>query len=325
MKLSDRLELEWRTLEAGEARQSLRRTLLDLGLSEKVHLGSDSEHGRELHFQVANDIEIGVIPAVHGVRLFVRNHRHKGVLKRFLVLRCALPESYRVFTLFAADVLEQVAATPDVARKALEVLSAWREMFRRVTSDSESRLRGVFGEMHELALIARHGAKAVHAWRGPEREPQDFQRGNLALEVKSSKWLPNSVEVHGLQQLWASPFDALVLAVKQVTVDNAGLRIDEFANELIQSGLDSTLLWDKLERADLPRDRFQDQCGPRFTVQTTRYYLVTQASPVLTPDSLAHDVLPVAVSKLSYQLDLGALTPCAPQVVESVHRGLAVT
>lgn len=323
MKLHERLESEWRTLESGEEQESLRRTLVDLGLSEKVCIAIDSAQGREIHFEVPSDADVAGVPNVYGVRVLVRNQIDGGKRRRFLVLRCGAPDSYRVFSLFAADVLQQVASASNTVEKALEVLSAWREMFRRVVLESESRLRGVFGELHELAFLALRSPKAVQAWSGPENKPQDFKRGLVALEVKSSKWLPTSVEVHGLRQLWASPLETLVLAVKQVTTDNAGQTIAELASELVACGVDVTALWDKLEQAELPKNRMLERPGPRFTVRNTRYYLVTDVSPVLTPDTLKGDSLPAAVSGLCYQLDLGALTSCPSDVVEQLHRKLA--
>jgi len=323
VKLRESLDSAWSVLEAGGERRSLLRSVTDLALPANIWIGIDGTEGRELHFEVPLDAKIPRVPRVHGVRVVLHTSNEYGAPRRSLVLRCSDPSAYRVFTQFSSDVLEQVTGSPNTAATVLEVLSAWREMFRRAAADSDSHLRGVYGELHELAILAAYSANAMNSWQGPSRMPRDFERGRLGLEVKSSRTLNGNVEVHGLEQLWARDFDILVLATKHVTSNSMGQTISELVDALVGAGLNATLLWDMLANADLSKDKLLETPGPRFLVSSTRYYLITSESPVFTPDSLKTGALPGPVSRLSYQLDTSALATCPADVLERLRRGLA--
>lgn len=317
------LESTWSVLEAGNERRALIRTVTDFGLPADVWLGIDGNNRRELHLEVPLHAKIAKVPNVQGVHVVMHTTNQDGTPRRALVLRCAEARAHRVFTLFSADVLEQAVGTSNRPAKVFEVLATWREMFRRVATDSDSNLIGIYGELHELALLAAYSPGAIEAWQGPNRMPRDFERGRLGLEVKSTRTSNGSVEVHGLEQLWAKQFDVLALVVKHISSKPDGQTICELVEHLIDIGLDPTTLWDMLTQLELSKERLRETPGPRFVVNSTRYYLVTANSPVLTPDSLANGTLPRAVSRLSYHLDPGALSKCPPDVIERLHRGLA--
>lgn len=326
MSLPEKLELAWATLEAGRSDDILVRRLDDLGIASGARVGVDDTGARELLFAVAADAVVPAPPAIRGVRVLVRTVRVGAKVDRFLVVRCDMVSAHRVFARFAADLLEQTEHATDVVRRVLEVLTAWRQLFRHESLEPESVARGIFGELDELRRLVAIDPAALHAWRGPAHEPQDFVRGPFALEVKSSRTRPRSVDIHGLDQLWAAPFEALILAVKHIATDPGGESIDDLVRGLLAAGVESDALRELLEPLGLSTDTPPAAVGSyRFRVRETRYFTITPTAPVLTRDSLVDRQVPGGVSDITYSLALDAegLMATTPELLQRVSEGLA--
>lgn len=305
MSLALRLTSAWETVEVGLESVPLFRTLRDLDVDPRLKIGVDSGGARELLVELADDSTQLETESTRGIRLLTRTERSKERESRFLVIRCADKAYFRIFAQFAADVAVQAPNARDPVSCALELLRTWRAMFGRVGRDkSEAFLCGVFGELDELLTLSRYGASAAATWTGPMNRPQDFIRGPVALEVKSSRSHANEVEIHGLEQLWATPFDVLALAVKHVATDPGGDRIVDLVDKLLSGGTPAEDLYGRLDLYDLSREDLESPSQPRFSLRSTRYLKVADPASVLTPDSLRSGSLPQGVSAVAYRLSL---------------------
>jgi hypothetical protein len=184
---------------------------------------------------------------------------------------------------------------------------------------------GLFGEVHELVLLSACSPSAVSSWVGPFRRPQDFIRGRVALEVKSSRARAVDVEIHGLDQLWTRPYDTLVLAVKHVAPDAAGQRVWDLRDGLCRVGVDPVELDERLSLLNLSDDELRSPEAPRFNVRSSRYFVISETTPRLTPDQLTDSFLPLGISALSYRLALDApgLQPFDETALDLFRRNLA--
>lgn len=305
MTLANDLEGAWQTLEAGDTRPGLMRSLADFGIKGSRMMLAIEDGCREILFPAAADFSLESLQRTRGVKVVLRGYGTDSSAARFLVLRCTNPEFHAVFRRFGGAVIDHVATSSEPARAALDVIRAWQEMFNRAGAKNESTLLGIFGELHELLGLVARNRNALLAWTGPDARPQDFISGKRALEVKTTRALAADVEIHGIEQLWAKPYEQLVLVVKQVVIEPAGDRIADLVAKLIQAGVAGDGLYARLEAFDLDAQQIASLNEPRFTHRNTRYFLVTNDAAALTPDLLSNP-LPAGISRLQYRIALNS-------------------
>lgn len=326
MSLDRSLDDRWKTLAVGARGERARRSLDDLGNFSRAALCVDTTGARELLFSIDEQEVVEQFPRLRNIKVLVRKWTTEQGPERVLVIRCTEPETYRVFAKFAADLLEQTADSSDPIRTIRSVMAAWRETFQSGRGAEESALRGLYGELDLLRELMRHDPRVLRAWTGPLRTPQDFRSGRHALEVKSIVQRTNLVEVHGLEQLWTRDFDRLVLAVRQVVTDPKGEPLGELVADLRRLAMETSLLDERLGALDLPPETYSmDQDALRFAVRDTRYFLVTPGAGVLTPDRLVDGILPSAVRRLEYVVDVATpgFEPLGEEVVAELATAFA--
>ena len=301
-KMQEKLENAWRTLEAGQAQAST-RTLDDLGIDDPRLLLGIEEGCRELVIESLAKPE-GRASSTRAVKVVARTVGERSKARHYLVIRCTSPDLYGVFRRFTASVLERVGGTADPANEAITVLREWQRMFERAGRSKETTVVGLFGELSELLGLARTNPRAVLAWMGPLGEPQDFVNGRLALELKTSSVRTSEVEIHGLEQLWAAPYEKLVLGVTRIVEDAAGRTLEDLVEELGRIGVSRADLDERLEALGWDAQRLGES-RTRFTSRGTRYFLVSPQAPALTPDHL-RGPLPAGVDRLRYVVALDA-------------------
>lgn len=318
MTLANELEQAWRTMEAGDTSVGLLRSLADLGVHESNMMLAIEDGCRELLFPVIDDLALEKHHRTRGVKVVIRTYGSGMAMRRYLVLRCTSPDFHGVFRRFASAVLEQVSTNANPAQASLDAIRTWQEMFNRAGVKSEAMLLGLFGELHELCGLVKRSPKALLTWTGPDARPQDFIHGDHALEVKTSRTLANEVEVHGLEQLWATPYEQLVLVVKQIVTDSAGVGFADIVAELLKDGVSASDLHERLEAFDLDAQQLAAPEMPRFTHRGSRYFLVTKDAPALTPELLTGP-LPAGISRLRYRvaLDSAGFRPMAAPMVNA--------
>jgi hypothetical protein len=325
MSLAAALEGAWRTLEAGPAPENLVRSLSDLGVpGERMKLAVE-EGRREILFPASPSFILNDGQGARGMKLLHRVETRGPTRQAYLVLRCTDEDFHGVFRRFAAAVLEQVAAAADPAAGALECIRTWAGMFERAGSKSKTALLGIYGELHELVVLAERGAGVLTAWVGPDNRPQDFIHGRLGLEVKTHQAQVPSTEIHGLEQLWLPPFEMLVLAVKQVAFDPGGERFVDVIARAEAAGVSGSALRERLEALDLDADRLAS-LDARYSHRGSRYFRVTSSAPSMTPDSLSVPLDP-GVSAIRYRVALGApgFVRMAPGEADAFLRRFAST
>jgi hypothetical protein len=314
MTLADDLEQRWRTMEAGGEKDALTRTLMDLGVRGRRMMLSIDGGCRELLFPARRDFEPRNLPSARGLRVAVRTNGTGSSVERFLVLRCTRVDFRGVFRSFGAAIIEQVSNSDDPAAAALDAMRVWQEMFNRAGSKTEAMLSGLFAELHELVRMVDYGPHVIDFWTGPQARPQDFINGVRALEAKATRALANEVEINGLEQLWSKPYEKLVLVVKQIVADAAGLRLHDVIDALLERGVSSESLYERLDAYGFATDEIAS-IDARFTHRGSRYFLVTPDSPVLSPDLLVGPQ-PVGVSRVRYRASLDRFKQLSPSEVD---------
>lgn len=302
MEMQEKLEDAWRTLEAGQAQASTRK-LDDLGIDDaRLQLGVE-DGCRELVIEALTKPD-GRAPSTRAVKVVVRTVGTPTKPRYYLVIRCTFPDLYEVFGRFTAIVLERVRGAADPAGGALEVLREWQQMFERTGGSDGRDVVGLFGELNALLGLARTTPRAVLAWMGPLGQPQDFVNGRVALELKTSSVRTSEVEIHGIEQLWAKPYDQLVLGVTRIVEDASGRTLEDLVHELVGLGVNRADVDERLGSVGWDPQRLRES-RTRYASRGTRYFQVGSQAPALTPDNL-RGPLPAGVNRLRYTVALDA-------------------
>jgi hypothetical protein len=306
------LERAWLVLDApsGEELASFPLNLEFRGVACRVA----RDRNRVRHFLVPCVDEsppIDTRPAVLSVT--VRPLAFKGPASVYLDVSCTDASLHPEFNDVISDILEAIETSSEPATEASRVIARWRRLFRSrlVRGLSQEAKIGLFAELSVLsALVDEDHNFQLESWRGPLREPHDFETPTRCIEVKAVGEHSDGFVVHGWEQLAQHDDRALDLVLVTVVPDPDGTALADLVAAVHQrvdakATLTSRLLaagWDNQTSADDP-DRFS--LGPVFGVH------VDDAVPRLIPASLIDGQPPVGLSALRYQVDLAFVVPLA--------------
>ncbi|RIX27848.1 PD-(D/E)XK motif protein [Amnibacterium setariae] len=225
---------------------------------------------------------------------------------RMLDVTCALPTAFREFDLLVQDVEGAVEGQTDPAARTIMAIQRWRLLFERAKRPFDmTEQMGLFAELLVLESLLEQGAGDVGAWRGPYREPHDFELATRSLEVKALGPESETIEIHGLAQLDTAgdkPLDLLLIDLAPTT---DGVHVSDLVARITTTfGVDlsaplSALGWapPESEAAEVGL-----QAGPsrRIRVRAGVPRLVAAALPSPTVD---------AIARVRYSLSVTALLP----------------
>lgn len=218
-----------------------------------------------------------------------------------------------LFEELASDLVDTLAAFPgpDASTRVVERVLAWQEFFaRRAEPFTEERAAGLFGELTVLSALnaAVGSAAAVHGWTGPDPALQDFQLGDVAIEVKTYRGNgPGRMKISSERQLEHVGLATLYLAYISLDQRQDGTgrtlleKIDDVRALLRDSPAASHLFEGKLVSCGW-RDSYSDERAERYEARSIEYFLVDVAFPRLVSDSL-----PAGVGDVRYTIDRSAV------------------
>lgn len=231
----------------------------------------------------------------------------------------------RVRDLFGAlcvEILSRIATTPDRAAQALRrTLADWRSLLsgaRRTLGPSE--LAGLFGELLLLREMIDIDAGAVAFWTGHSRTAQDFHRGTIALEVKSTTSVEGRrTRIHGVGQLDGGEGERLLLTWIRLRTDR-GRSVPDLVDEILSATDDEHGFLTALKDVGyLMADR-EIYSRRLFDVVEQRTYDVGPGFPRITRAGLSGDAALAGVDGIHYDLDLDTAPAAAALIdVNPVH------
>lgn len=272
------------------------------------------------------------MPRCRGVRVEHELTSDDAGARTTLVVVLEQERLREIFAVLSVDLVNAITGerSAELAiRRCVERLCMWQGLFDRLAADglSEERQRGLFGELVILervfltddALLA-----AADAWTGSDSAPQDFVRGGLALEVKTTlAKRPARMMIANERQLDESPHDMLFLA---------SVRLDESdAHGRSLSGI-VTDLRRRFASDETAAQRFEDRLlagdyldvhaslydARRYDVSGIRHFRVEGEFPRLTESRL-----PDGVGDIRYSIaadGLGAWEIDEDMVVAAAQR-----
>lgn len=230
----------------------------------------------------------------------------------FIILRCLDSRLHHQFGLLSDDVLDAIELNPDKAPNAVTAtLDRWRNLFEsdRGSLLGAAQLAGLMAELLVLEeLVTLQGPKALSAWQGPKGHRHDFVLDVCSLEVKATTNHNNMVvAIHGGRQLAEPDHGNLYLRAFQLERTPAGTSVPGEISRLLELGLPRLDLLTALQGVHYSDADTSAYEGVKFSVLSEKSYLVNEAFPRITPETLFPQGMIDRLSNIAYSVDLGQL------------------
>ena len=122
----------------------------------------------------------------------IQNDRNNG--KQYFLISLLNNQHQDVFATLCEDLISGIATLKEdkkIIKELVSRLGKWKSLFHKAATtglDPEEQ-RGLYGELYFLRKwLSRSDDlySCVYAWLGPERELRDFQKNDVALEIKTT-------------------------------------------------------------------------------------------------------------------------------------------
>ncbi len=277
-----------------------------------VFVGLDPARRFHLLLSIGAETHLDTDYESRGIHLDRRELVDDGETRHLVDLVCVMPRLQRLFVILASDVLERLLEAPaQPAVVAASALDDWRDLLARAAQRvDEARVRGVFGELHQLLRLVEVEPALVEAWRGPDNERHDLEVRGLAIEVKSKKRPGNVVQINGVEQLLAPNGGELLLVVQIVERDDSGSTLSELVDAIVTAAGNRDVLVDGLAKLgiDLDADGVR---GWRFIVRDERAFRIEPGFPRIVPSDFVEGHVHPAVRSVAYTIDLASVSEAA--------------
>lgn len=286
---------------------------LNVHVEDGPVLGAVDKRGN-LHLLVAIDDASGLRTdrRSQGLTIEPREYSDREVVPSGLVLdiKCGSPTQNDVFVSFAEELCSALAAQP-VSGKSLpyKTLERWRRIFEgeKPAGLPRTSIIGVYGELVFLELLAEIDAgSALGFWTGPRSHRHDFTGHANAVEVKTSEISQaREIEVHGLEQLEATPETELFLAYFRIESNPSGVSPADLIESCHAHGVNPDELATLLDSAGLGG---LQSANEKFRISESVIYPVDDHFPRLVISDLKSGTHPEGVTRITYRVDLSAAT-----------------
>lgn len=210
-------------------------------------------------------------------------------------------EAGEIFLRIAEDLVSRVLQRSSPAAAAITLVrrfNTWQRFLRQSSGGalSETKRLGLFGELatlRDLMVPTVGAAAAVECWTGPDKAPQDFQTGRMAVEVKTIVHSePQVLVIDGERQLDDFGLEVLILAHHRVfRYRGSGQTLPELVAEIRELIGESGSAMDRFDErlldygySDLHAD--SHYCGTGYAVKDSSHYRVREGFPRLTEADL---------------------------------------
>jgi hypothetical protein len=285
-----------------------------MSFSLDVHSGTancrlavDRQGARHVLVPVEHDETLGTQP---GSALTIEQRRlvFGGDEHAYVDVGCLRSDLYYEFDSVVADIVDAVRDAADARRATLEVVARWRRLFRTAAvkgMDLGAR-RGLFAELCCFQRFATGWPDlGIDSWRGPLREPHDFELPSACVEVKATGAISESIRIHGLEQLDLHGGRPLYLGVLTVAEDPDGRSIPDLVEELVSVTNDRAGLAGRLAAAGWSND--DPSRDTRYSLGPLSVVPVTAEVPRIVKSSLVAGSPAEGVTRVEYSIDRDAL------------------
>ncbi|WP_404453969.1 PD-(D/E)XK motif protein [Virgibacillus necropolis] len=307
-----------------ETKQSLALRFIDSGAAVSLFLGLNPKNKtRYLFIHVKEKLSsktVTNLPMWNGLTI-VQNKTSIPLAgyydEWFLVLSHQEEYDHKIFEAVIENICNDLLSLSqygDMLSKLQRNLERWRSFFsingwEGLSQEAEI---GLYGELWVLRELLQNDPNTIENWVGPEKEPNDFQKSAIALEVKTITSKKHyKVFINNEKQLDDIGLKGLfLLAVVMRKIDSGETLfeiIESVRRELVNDPYSLNLFEEKLFLVGY-LDIHSDLYDTGFVFQELLSYQVFDGFPRLLSKELHN-----GVGDLRYSINLGA---CEPYKVE---------
>lgn len=256
------------------------------------------------------------LPEIKGLNIVYENFGEPGAVKSsYILLECKMSTYLQYFT----EILKEIIADfdkgiSDVVESVIRVIGKWRYFLSEPKSEimSEENITGLIGELIFLQkLLAVFKSESVDIWTA-DRGEEDFIKGNIVVEVKSTVKEKHEHVINGIDQLLFIPgrtkYILSLLFIKSDADNSIKLPVViNFVSEaLAEYPAEHESFFRKLKsRGYDPRDS-EEYVRSGYIFVRGGLFQVDKAFPKLTTEELSVP-LNARISKVRYLIDMEGL------------------
>jgi hypothetical protein len=282
-------------------------TILRMAIDDRVSFGIDADGRPHLLLTVSETLTVA--SGIPTVDIGTRSMRIGGEDRTVIDVVCLLATLDEVFDHFVAAIVERLIVPATEPEAAVEtIVEKWRLfLIPAPAPPGRDKLASMFGELTLLCdVVARDPHVRIDCWVGPFRARHDLRRGDVAVEVKTTRsHTSRVVTIHGEDQLLEPDGGELFLhLVRLEEVAGGGRSVPALVDVLLQSGVQAEALFSALAAGGVPPAELPQTDGVRFDVRERLTVPVDAASPRIVPATFVGGARPVGVDEISYKVDL---------------------
>ena len=236
-------------------------------------------------------------------------------IDKYLTLSCSILDSSkrRPFSKFCEDILVELTKEDNIEHAVYKTYLRWKNFWNTPYEESftEQWLKGLFGELLFIyKRLEKNDHKIIESWRGPDKDNYDFQRNNIAIEIKTTVTVPALIKVNNLNQMDDSYFENLWLIVVMITSSSQGETIVSLVNK-IEKLIDSEYLdefWKKLANTGYKRYFENAYISHGYIVNDVQWFEINKSFPRIISSDFKFP-LDKRIKSISYSVELSGLDP----------------
>lgn len=252
-------------------------------------------------------------PRIKGLNITVDTTQKAGEGDITLLLELQQIEAIDVFGIFVARVCKEMDSLPkpaDAVRAVIALVEHWKKFFAG-NSDllSEDHQTGFYGELHLMARLHATGVpinRLVKAWTGSKRTNQDYEFGDVAIEVKSTTAVDaTTVNITNIRQLDETGLELLLLSrilldARQSRERTLPVLVETLRATIAKQAPEMALDFEeKILQAKYRNVHAAHYASRSYTERALEFYEVREGFPRLLESSL-----PTGVTKATYEITL---------------------
>jgi hypothetical protein len=306
--MMDRINTIWQQLESQESGTSgLLRVRYSPDIAAQLYLGLlTSEKQRCLLLRVKNT----------GIKSFPVDKNLKGLKVEkisdphqqdavFLNLILLNQYSQEVFNVLIQDIINKISPLTDekhILKFFVARIETWRMLFEKTDQDalSAEAQQGLYGELFFLRkwilVSGEEKDRCVQAWLGIDNDLRDFQIGQWAIEVKTTRGNNHQkIHINSERQLDTSKLDQLwlyhlSLEIQQQNGETLNQIVDSMCELLMEDALVLTEFKSKLLRGGylLSHKSFYESRG--YQIREETFYTVKDNFPRIEESQVPNGV-----------------------------------
>ena len=316
--MEEKIKNLWNDLESSMSESSNSRKYKSLGLKNELGLRASCSPLKQPEFliEVSNSTSPTnfIFPSWQGMEFELIELKIPNTSGVHVCLRLIEDDLKDVFIVMCADlasVLKDINSNAERETAYRQFISKWTRFFSMVGKKglSLNKQQGLWGELRWLLELLKQGvdqSRALCAWKGCERNYQDFDFAGKVVEVKTTKSKePRKVRISNEKQLNGAGLKSLHLLVVSVVVsEGGGQKLPELVAELSsffsQNPTNAERFKTKLQKAGYLHIH-SGHYNLNFTSSKIELFSVTEDTPRITeiPDGLGDLSYSLLVSKCS--------------------------